>query len=189
MEAERCFSDNRTLPGAGHEGRARPAYGNARQGRWQLVMMRESPPTPNPASCAMIRFLALTAACLTLAGCGSSGPTKYPVEGMVYYDNKPIPSGNLTLMPIDEAVAPDAVEITNGKFTLMSTPGKRRVEIRANRDKPGNAANVKAMGVPVEREQYLPAKYNDKSELTVEIKPDGTANKGLEWKIPAIPSS
>jgi hypothetical protein len=133
----------------------------------------------------MIRHpFALVVLCLGLVGCGSSGPTKYPVEGMVYYDNKPIPSGNVTLMPTDgSGAAPDATEITDGKFKLLSTPGKRRVEIRANRDKAGNAEAVKAMGVAVEREQYIPAKYNEKSETIIDVTADGKNEVTL--KIPA----
>lgn len=130
---------------------------------------------------ALFRAVLLAGVGLAITGCGSSGPTRYPVEGTVTYNGQPLPDGHISLFAVDGQAAPDAGPISQGKFKIMSTPGKKRVEIKASRDKAGApTAAAKAMGALTEREQYIQARYNDKSELTIEVK---TEKNEAQWEV------
>lgn len=125
----------------------------------------------------------LTSMCLVLlCGCGRSGPVDYPISGKVTWDGKPIPYGYITLTPTDvSGVAPDSGTITDGRFDFRAKPGPKRVEVRADRE----VGSVdKAMG-SMQREQYIPAHFNDKSTLTAEVPEGGKSD--YEFNLTAKP--
>lgn len=116
---------------------------------------------------------ALLPACLAmlLCGCGTGRET---VSGVVTLDGQPLASGKISLIPMDGTDGPrSGADIKNGEFEIEGKsgllPGRYRVEIRAYRQSETNQAG------PDEEpyyppEQYLPAKYNDESEIIVEVK-------------------
>lgn len=115
-----------------------------------------------------LHCLHLFAVCLflvaTVCGCGS-GTTE--VTGTVTLDGKPLPSGNVTFHSIgggEQAAKPATATITDGKFTVETTPGKKRVEILAYRE----TGEKDPLG-GAEREQYIHPGYNTNSQLEIEV--------------------
>ena len=100
-------------------------------------------------------------------GCGGDG--KYPVSGTVRWNGDPVPEGSIIFTPVDPSVGPDAGQIENGRFRFRASEGQKKVEIFADREigKPDPVMNV------VRREQYIPIRYNEETELTVEVTPQG----------------
>lgn len=113
---------------------------------------------------ALLLFFALP----LILGCGGDG--KYPVTGTVSWEGELIPddhNGYVTLTPVDPSILPDAGPIgPNGEFSFRSTPGEKRVEILISRPK---GKVIEAMGMAAQ-EQYIPERYNEKTELTATIK-------------------
>ncbi len=112
------------------------------------------------------RILLLTFLATTI-GCADDG--KYPVSGTVTWEGDLIPAdqnGFVTLMPVDASVAPDAGPIeADSTFSFRASPGDKRVEIMISRPV---GKKVEAMGMAAQ-EQYLPERYNEKTELTTTI--------------------
>jgi hypothetical protein len=104
-------------------------------------------------------------------GCAPSGPKTYPVSGTVTFDGQPLQDGYVTFVSSGGDIGPDAGKISAGEFSFRAQAGPKRVEIQANRPKPGAAADP-AMGA-VPQEQFIPSHYNLQSTLTAEVKPDG----------------
>src|SRR5262245_29789774 len=46
-----------------------------------------------------LRFLFIVFASLAIFGCGSDGPPRYRVHGMVTYEGKPVPAGTIIFEP------------------------------------------------------------------------------------------
>lgn len=108
-------------------------------------------------------------ASLSLAGC-SRQPQLHEVSGLVTFDGQSIPEGDLLFVTPDGTRGPDPARITDGKYQLKTTAGKKRVEISASKIRPGGARG--AGGEPV-AEEYLPARYNTQSELAAEVQSKG----------------
>ncbi len=103
-----------------------------------------------------------------LTGCsgGQSLPDLTSVTGSVILDGSPLPSANVLFQP-QEGKTAFAMTDENGKFELMynqdtagATPGSYTVKIskEKNPEEPGN--------------ELLPAKYNEKSTLSADVKAD-----------------
>ena len=124
-----------------------------------------------------------TTGCLLLvmaAGCGR-GDGRATVKGNVWLDGAPLESGSIALVPSpgSSGVAAGGV-IKNGTYSITKKgplPGEYQVQITAWR-KTGQMVPAPTIG-PVAKEgemveqteQYIPEKYNESSELTVEIQP------------------
>lgn len=104
-----------------------------------------------------------------LAGYGSD-PKLYPVSGTVTWNGAALPNGDIIFEPVDGQVAPDAGKIRNGTFSFAASAGKKRVRIHASREVPGKIDPV--MKSPV-REDYIPERYNSRTELEEEVTPGG----------------
>jgi hypothetical protein len=107
---------------------------------------------------------------LLAAGCSSELKT-YPVSGTVNFNGAPVPEGVINFIAADGRVAPDSCRIVNGQFTGQAKAGRKKVEIYAHREKPGQQA-IKVMGLR-DRESYIPLRYNVKSELNCDVTPAG----------------
>jgi hypothetical protein len=113
---------------------------------------------------------------LATAGCSDS--RRQSIEGTVTLDAQPLPEGCIKLLPTEGTPGPTAgATIQYGRFTIDAAKGtfvgRFRVEILATR--PSGRVSVDPVTgekVPV-RVQYLPARYNAKSELTAEIATGG----------------
>lgn len=118
----------------------------------------------------------LAAFLLLLVTCGCSGDPYRAISGKVTVDDQPLEKGVITLYPLGEGTTVGG-EIVDGKFELAKesgpSPGNYRVEILAFKATGKTEFDIdeqKEIDIEV---QYLPARYNTKSELTAEITPDG----------------
>jgi len=112
------------------------------------------------------------------SGCGrqNSGPMRYPVQGTVTFEGKPIATGDIVFSPLDPAVSPEAAKIVDGRFNLSAKAGENRVEIQAAHQKT-DQKNVDESGKPVPVfESYIPAAYNKDSKLNAVVKPQNQGN-------------
>lgn len=108
---------------------------------------------------------------MCIVGCGSAEPY-HAISGKVTVDQQPLAKGVITLYPTGPGTTVGG-EIVDGQFSLPEergpTPGSYRVEIVAFRPSGKKEFDVDLnTNVDVEV-QYLPAKYNTKSELTLTV--------------------
>ena len=114
---------------------------------------------------------------VVLFGCGGqTGPERVVLTGTVTYQGEPIPKGSIRFIPTGETKGPNSgSNIQDGTYEAKARGGvvlgTHRVEIRATRptgeSKPKATQHLNEFPEPTE--QYLPAKYNDESELTLEV--------------------
>jgi hypothetical protein len=117
-----------------------------------------------------------------LAGCGRSGGLS-EISGTVSYDGQPVKKGTITFLPADGNGPTAAAKIADGRYSAKVVAGKKLVKIEGfkvvgqRRYSPSNP-NSKMVDL---QEQFLPDRYNKKSELTREITPAlGTCDFDLE---------
>ena len=115
-------------------------------------------------------------------GCSNATDGRVAVGGTVQFDGAPLNRGSIELHPKDSAGLHSGGMIREGKFEIAPeqgpTPGKYEVRFFAANEKelelppegPGDSSRV-----PVAKER-IPAKYNIKSELEVEIPAAGDRN-------------
>lgn len=116
--------------------------------------------------------------CVTMLGGCQSDPYQ-PMSGTVTVDGEPLKKGVITFYPQGEGTTVGG-EIIDGQFALDkergASPGKYRVEINAFRPTGRTEFDID-LNQPVDIEmQYLPARYNNKSTLEVEVL-DGQPNE------------
>jgi hypothetical protein len=111
-------------------------------------------------------------------GCTDHQPARYPVKGSVRFNGQPVESGEILFAPVDKRAAPDVGRIDQGLYEALVKGGKKRVEIRASRPVVGGKPNP--MG-PVYHD-YIPEKYNARTKLTADVKPDGENRFDFELK-------
>ena len=127
-------------------------------------------------------FLKCGTSCLGLAllfllmpGCGS-GEAYHPISGTVLLNDQPLKKGVITLFPTGAGTTVGG-EIIDGKFTLPRdrgpTPGKYRVEIVAFKPSGKKEFDVDLNSQVDVEVQYLPPKYNTKSELECKVEQGG----------------
>ena len=104
----------------------------------------------------------------SILGCGDSGPKKYPVTGNVTWEGQPLADGDIVLEPTDGGV-PDHGKIVAGKIDMEATAGPKKVSIQATKA----AAEVDPDMGMAPQVQYIPHRYNARTELTAEVKADG----------------
>jgi hypothetical protein len=101
-------------------------------------------------------------------------PTRSSVQGEVKLDGQPVDGGRITFIPAGAGVVPAQAPITGGKYQLTTgegpSLGKCKVEIVWSKTT-GRKINDPRLGAAEELKQVIPAKYNDKSTLSFEIKP------------------
>ncbi|MBN2293650.1 MAG: hypothetical protein JXM70_14570 [Pirellulales bacterium] len=115
---------------------------------------------------------------LIVAGC-SRGPERVVVSGAVTYRGQPVARGAITFAPCEGTVAPTTMAaIVDGKYSvepLRALPvGTYKVSITAVRNRPGSISRPplgdnRVPPDPANEEQYLPAKYNAKTELKITL--------------------
>ena len=126
----------------------------------------------------LARTLAILAAGLVSAGgCGRPGLEKVIVSGDVRFDGQPVANGEILFYPTAGTSGPvSGASIRDGHYTA---DGKRGVpvgkhEVRIQGFAVDDAAKQVLAQNPdaaVGRRQFIPAKYNAKSELTLEVPP------------------
>ena len=135
-----------------------------------------------PAAIRLTAFGVLMAMC---AGCGGA-PETTAVSGGVTFDGEPVAEGQVAFEPQSGGRMAYAV-ISGGKYATAKDrgvePGRYLVRITASRPS-GKLAEedsfIRDEASAVVNEQFIPAKYNSASELTVEIKPGESAVHDFE---------
>lgn len=111
--------------------------------------------------------LMLTIVTCFLLGCSATEDNKQMISGEVIWNGEPIPDGKISLIAEDGAT--DAGDISDGKFTLRTTPGNKKVSITAEKSA---GFSRKADRVPEPEPvffQYIPKQYNTNTELKEQI--------------------
>ena len=124
----------------------------------------------------------IVVAAAVLVGCGRSGPERVIVSGTVSFNGKPVSKGFIRFSPLPGQQIPVTIApITEGKYRVDlrgGVPvGSHYLMIEAYRKLPPAARKIMMMGPtrPPEatlddhRQQWLPAKYNTNSDLTITI--------------------
>jgi len=115
-------------------------------------------------------------AALIAAGCNDDGPVRQAVTGTVALDGKPLATGSITFVPVGGLTAATA-EVVDGAFqTSRSTgpaPGRYQVEITAEQPTGKTIPHPDLPGTTIEEVRgVVPPRYNVRTELTAEVKPD-----------------
>lgn len=97
---------------------------------------------------------------MALSGCGNESTVL--VTGTVLCDGQPLENGEILLLDEGGSVRPVWAAVKQGRFEMQSTPGHKRVEIRATRPKSADKNDPDAAGL---REDFIPARYNRASTL------------------------
>ncbi len=119
----------------------------------------------------------LALAALSLAGCGTSSTGRCPVQGAVSYGGEPVDDGGIAFIPEGGGEMPLRAtgEIHDGRYDLDSSrgpyPGKYRVEIYWFKKTGRTLTSPSGKATREETRQAIPPKYNEKTQLEVEIKP------------------
>lgn len=119
-----------------------------------------------------IAFALLSLISISFAGCGGqpAGPKLETVTGKVTFDGQSVTEGDITVTPLDPGGRSAGAKIVDGAFTLQTDVGKKKVEITAMRDVPGKFREDNPGEKVQVREQFIPKQYNEKSELTLDVK-------------------
>ncbi len=129
-------------------------------------------------------FVLLGLTCTTavlLAGCGGE-PSTAEVSGTVTFDGQPLAEGQISFVPVAGGGKGGGGAITGGSYRVKTQPGKNKVQITASKMMPLPPGEVGMDGAKEEVRQYIPEKYNAKSELTAEVPPSGPVNFDLKSK-------
>ena len=119
-----------------------------------------------------------------LAGCGNDGPPRAVVVGTVTYQGQPIADGQIRFTPMKGSTGPVSIaKIVDGQYRADHHGGvplaTQKVEIYAYSPDPkfkGQEKNVPPMFSAADwppKLQYLPEKYNTKTDLNVVIEAGG----------------
>ncbi|AMV19073.1 hypothetical protein [Planctomyces sp. SH-PL14] len=127
-------------------------------------------------------MLAGVCVALALTGCSrKSGPLKVPVSGVVTLDGTPVSEGQIVFSDPAGVQQSYAGEIRKGEYVVQSTIGAKKVSISSMQmvsDKQGKYGGIQGDPVSAENpsnvyQEAVPAKYNAKTELTIEVKESG----------------
>jgi hypothetical protein len=134
-------------------------------------------PLREPSVCGLFstqsvvaRPIAALFALFTIVGCAD--PTVGTVSGTITVDGAPAKSGSIAFFPVDGKSSTSGAEIVDGQYTATVAPGTARVEIHV----PKVIGQRKAYDTPDSPMmeivgESLPAKYNEASELTLDVRP------------------
>ncbi|MDA0836007.1 MAG: hypothetical protein O3A29_22270 [Planctomycetota bacterium] len=137
----------------------------------------------------MRRWLLLMMMCSPfMTGCSRKVEIeKTTVSGTVTYNAQPIEKGEIRFIPKAGTEGPMATgAIVNGDYTVTAAGGvpigDHKVEIMAYIElpKPANAPPI----APTPREQYIPEKYNTKTELDFTVPSGGETKKDFALEGP-----
>lgn len=129
-----------------------------------------------------------------VSGCGGSdGLERLHVKGTVKVNGAPLKSGRISFLPTAGTSGPaTGTLIESGQFEIPlaqgPVQGKHRIEIMAVRPtgkkirEGSGSENPDALVEEVE--QFIPRKYNQKSELTVELNDSNAQSVEFDLKVP-----
>jgi hypothetical protein len=117
----------------------------------------------------ILRVISLCALSMATSGC-STEAGKGTVSGTVTLDGQPLKDGLIRFVPVDGQTATAEAMIVDGEFRALLPIGEKRVSISAPKVV-GKRPAYQAAGAPSIDivEELLPARYNAKSELTLNV--------------------
>ena len=126
---------------------------------------------------------------LLLSGCGSKYETA-PVSGTVKMNSKPLANAALTFQPIGGGMASTGITDASGRYTLTFLYSEdegaivttHRVIIRTHRR--ANTEDTSNDRADPSARDPIPRRYNDDTELTMEVPADGTDSADFSLKSP-----
>ncbi len=120
-----------------------------------------------------------TAWCFLVSGCGEAGPTKCSVTGVVSYNGRPLPTGNVIFVP-EEGPAAAGTIASDGSYHLEAVAGRHRVGVTAVPEPPPGTDEMTYVSPP----PLVPAEYGrpDTSGLVVEVQP--SKNTTIDINLP-----
>lgn len=126
--------------------------------------------------------VALAILTVVSSGCGRDDGTA-EVHGTVTVDGTPAKTGAMTFTPIDGQSGTAGASITDGKYTARVPIGQCRVEVRVSKVV-GESKMYPSADAPTKQilTEALPPKYNDQSELTLDVQP-GVNEKNYEIQL------
>lgn len=120
------------------------------------------------------RVLPIAIGCfgIALAGCNQK-TEQFEVRGQVSYEGEPVAEGKILFMPNDESRPQAIARIIDGEYATASPGGvfvgEYKVQVFGYRGT-GKVQDLGALfGKQEQQVQYLPAKFNRETELTVDI--------------------
>jgi hypothetical protein len=136
--------------------------------------------------CFVLTLFLTAAFSAFVAGCGGGGIERVEVSGTITLDGKPVESGSVLLIPLQDGPTAGRA-FTGGEFHIAESdgpsPGPYRVEITAFR---GTGDMIPDGDFPDQleerQEQYIPPRYNDQSELEVQVSAEGENHWDFELK-------
>jgi hypothetical protein len=127
---------------------------------------------------------------LLLAGCGGSKYDTAEVSGTVRVNGQPKSDLALTFQPIGGGMASVGTTGPDGRYTLEfydsgdsgAIVAKHRVVIRTHRR--SNTEDTSSDVSNPNLRDPIPQRYNDNTELTVEVPAEGTDSADIDLKVP-----
>lgn len=110
------------------------------------------------------------------AGCGTSRDGLCDVTGVVTFAGQSVPDGAIYFVAPDSDAVLGFAKISGGRYQARVRSGHARVQITADRlipDQKNEAGNPLI-------EQYLPARFNEATELEARI----DRSQRLDWRLP-----
>jgi hypothetical protein len=119
-----------------------------------------------------MRLRAVTAvAFLVLClGCGNSGPRTSPVTGVVELDGDALTEGDMTFLPKGSGGRAAGARVKDGKYAADVEDGTYSVKITASKKVPLGPGEPSVSGEKEKLVSIIPARFNEKTELTIEVK-------------------
>jgi hypothetical protein len=114
----------------------------------------------------------------------SCGPQTSSISGTVTVDGAPLEKGVISYVAAEGQDPPATAEIAGGKYSVQTTPGKKKVQLSAPRvigkRKEYNSPDAPEIEIS---EESLADKYHAQTELTFDAEP-GSNSK--DWQVESI---
>ena len=125
----------------------------------------------------LLCLLTVASGSVLLGGCKDSGSGRVEIEGRVTLNKNPLEKGLVSFRPQPGTASPSAgAKIVDGDFSVASDggllPGEFWVEITASRPTGKKVRTRFSDQMVTLEEQYVPDKYNTKTQLEITIPPD-----------------
>jgi len=119
-------------------------------------------------------LVALCAAAVLTSACRRGGLDLHPVSGQVTFDGVPLAAGQIIFRAPTGDTRGFRSPIKDGSYRVMCYSGPMTVAVHGLRDIPGKFTRDEEGNLVQNREQFLPACFNEKSTLSAEIPRGGT---------------
>lgn len=114
-------------------------------------------------------------ALLILAGCGDG---RRAIDGTVTFDGQPLAKGTIEFERTEGGLVREGDIVQNGRFKVTLPDGKYKIKVNAQKAvgkiKETNMGQTNEVDV---FEELIPDRYNNKTELTLEVNPGTTECK------------